>query len=116
MVAMKKSIAEQLNNSAVSASDIRVTKITIDGERRMRRVLFSLKTEEINEEYGEEVKAVIQPSIKVENYKELELELINYCRENLSNIKCPRSINFIEEFPRHETGKIFKRLIKEQYS
>ena len=40
---------------------------------------------------------------------------MDYCREHLSHIKCPRSIDFREELPRHPTGKLYKRLLKDEY-
>ena len=47
--------------------------------------------------------------------KELEKELIAYCRSHLADIKCPRSVDFREELPRHPTGKLYKRLLKDEY-
>ena len=68
-----------------------------------------------NEEFGEEVKAVVQPRDMAEAGKALEHELIAFCREQLSSIKCPRSIDFMAELPRHPTGKLYKRLLRERY-
>lgn len=68
-----------------------------------------------NEDFGEEVKAVIQLSDMSEAGPELEKELINYCRSRLSPIKCPRSIDFQGKLPRHPTGKLYKRLIRDKY-
>ena len=45
----------------------------------------------------------------------LERELIAYCRSELADVKCPRSIDFREELPRHPTGKLYKRLLKDEY-
>jgi acyl-CoA synthetase (AMP-forming)/AMP-acid ligase II len=42
-------------------------------------------------------------------------ELIRYCREHLADVKCPRSIDFRGELPRHPTGKLYKRLLKDEY-
>ena len=36
-------------------------------------------------------------------------------REHLADVKCPRSIDFREELPRHPTGKLYKRLLKDEY-
>jgi long-chain acyl-CoA synthetase len=47
--------------------------------------------------------------------KALEQELIAFCREQLSAIKCPRSIDFQAELPRHPTGKLYKRLLRDKY-
>lgn len=66
-------------------------------------------------EMGEEVKAVVQPREWNDAGPELEAELIAYCREHLSAIKCPRSIDFDPELPRHETGKLYKRGIRDRY-
>ena len=46
---------------------------------------------------------------------DLERELIAYCRSHLAALKCPRSIDFKEELPRHPTGKLYKRLLRDQY-
>ncbi|HXZ93702.1 MAG TPA: acyl-CoA synthetase [Burkholderiales bacterium] len=68
-----------------------------------------------NEDLGEEVKAVVQPTDWREAGPALAVELMDYCRSNLSHIKCPRSIDFEPELPRHPTGKLYKRLLRERY-
>ena len=68
-----------------------------------------------NEEFGEEVKAVVQPRDMRDAGPELAAELIAYCREQLSPIKCPKSVDFEAELPRHPTGKLYKRLLKDRY-
>ena len=68
-----------------------------------------------NEDFGEEVKAVVQPIDLADGGEALERELIAYCREHLADLKCPRSIDFREELPRHPTGKLYKRLLKDEY-
>ncbi len=68
-----------------------------------------------NEEFGEEVKAVVQPRDLAEAGPALEHELIAFCREHLAAIKCPRSIDFEAELPRHPTGKLYKRLLRDRY-
>ena len=68
-----------------------------------------------NDEFGEEVKAVVQLVDPKKAEPALERELIAYCRSHLADLKCPRSIDFKEELPRHPTGKLYKRLLKDQY-
>jgi long-chain acyl-CoA synthetase len=68
-----------------------------------------------NEEMGEEVKAVVQPSDMAQAGKEFEIELMQFCRKHLSPIKCPRSIDFEAELPRTPTGKLMKRLLRDRY-
>ena len=68
-----------------------------------------------NEEMGEEVKAVVQPHDMEKAGKELEAELMLFCRKHLSPIKCPRSIDFEAELPRTPTGKLVKRHLRDKY-
>ncbi len=68
-----------------------------------------------NEEFGEEVKAVVQPVDMAEAGAALEAELIAYCRERLSAIKCPRSIDFDRALPRQDNGKLYKRVLRDRY-
>jgi acyl-CoA synthetase (AMP-forming)/AMP-acid ligase II len=68
-----------------------------------------------NADFGEEVKAVVLPTDMADAGPELEQELIAYCRSQLADVKCPRSIDFRAELPRHPTGKLYKRLLKDEY-
>lgn len=68
-----------------------------------------------NEDFGEEVKAVIQTMPEIEENEDLVLELMAFCSENLSPQKCPRSIDFEAELPRLPTGKLYKRLLRDRY-
>jgi long-chain acyl-CoA synthetase len=68
-----------------------------------------------NEDLGEEVKAVVQPMPGAEAGPALEAELIGFCRERLAHMKCPRSVDFMDELPRLPTGKLYKRLLKDRY-
>ncbi len=68
-----------------------------------------------HEEMGEEVVAVIQPADWSEMGEALAMELSAYARANLSHVKTPRRIDFMQELPRHATGKLYKRLIRDAY-
>lgn len=68
-----------------------------------------------NDEFGEEVKAVVEPISMDHAGPELERELIAYCQQHLADVKCPRSVDFRAELPRHPTGKLYKRLLKDEY-
>jgi len=68
-----------------------------------------------NEEMGEEVKAVVQPHDMTKAGKALEEQLMLFCRNHLSPIKCPRSIDFEAELPRTPTGKLVKRHLRNRY-
>ena len=71
-----------------------------------------------NDDFGEEVKAVVQPVTMPSSPEEaaaLAGELIAFCRSQLADVKCPRSVDFRVELPRHPTGKLYKRLLKDEY-
>jgi long-chain acyl-CoA synthetase len=68
-----------------------------------------------NEDLGEEVKAVIQLADPASASPELAQELIGYCRDRLAHFKCPRTVDFVAELPRHPTGKLYKRLLRDAY-
>ena len=68
-----------------------------------------------DEEWGESVKAVVQLAEGVEPSAELASELLAFCRDRLAHFKCPRSIDFTPQLPREDTGKIYKRVLREQY-
>ncbi|MFC7107774.1 hypothetical protein ACFQQB_49740 [Nonomuraea rubra] len=68
-----------------------------------------------DEEMGEQVKAVVEPVSMAEAGPALEAELIAYCREQLAHYKCPKSVDFRAELPRHPTGKLYKRLLRDEY-
>jgi acyl-CoA synthetase (AMP-forming)/AMP-acid ligase II len=68
-----------------------------------------------NSEFGEEVKAIVQPAAGVSADAALAEELIAYTRGRLAAYKCPRSIDFDSDLPRLPTGKLYKRLLKDRY-
>jgi long-chain acyl-CoA synthetase len=68
-----------------------------------------------NEEWGEEVKSVVQLREGYEPSEELSAELMGWARERLANFKCPRSIDYSSDLPRLPSGKIQRRLVREPY-
>ena len=64
---------------------------------------------------GEEVVAVVQPRDMAEVGPELAAELTAFAREHLSHVKTPRRIDFRAELPRHDTGKLYKRVLRDEY-
>jgi long-chain acyl-CoA synthetase len=68
-----------------------------------------------NEEFGEEVKAVVQLADGLLDSPEIQHELMEHCREHLAHYKCPRSIDVTDELPRLPTGKLYKRLLRDEY-
>jgi long-chain acyl-CoA synthetase len=68
-----------------------------------------------NEDLGEEVKAVVQLVDPAAAGPGLAQDLIAYCRDRLAHFKCPRTVDFVPELPRSETGKLYKRVLRDAY-
>jgi len=67
-----------------------------------------------NDEYGEEVKAIVVAGDGIDT-ETLAETLRAFCREQLAGYKVPRSIDFSDALPRTGTGKIQKRKLRETY-
>jgi long-chain acyl-CoA synthetase len=68
-----------------------------------------------NEDWGEEVKAVIEPAEGVEADDELAAEILAYCADKLAKFKTPKTIDFTNEMPRDPNGKLYKRKLRDPY-
>ena len=68
-----------------------------------------------NADFGEEVKAVVQPVEGTKGTQKLERRLLDYAREHIAGFKVPRSVDFRDELPRLPTGKLYKRLLRDEY-
>jgi long-chain acyl-CoA synthetase len=68
-----------------------------------------------HEDWGEEVKAVIEPAEGIEGDDALAEEILAFCAERLAKFKMPRSIVFTTEMPRDPNGKLYKRKLRDPY-
>jgi long-chain acyl-CoA synthetase len=68
-----------------------------------------------DEDLGEEVKAVVQLADPAAASPALAQELIACCRDRLAHFKCPRTVDFVAELPRSDTGKLYKRMLRDEY-
>lgn len=68
-----------------------------------------------NEDWGEEIKAVIEPSAEAVAGEELVAELSAYCIERVGKMKTPRSFDFTDAMPRDPNGKLYKRKLRDPY-
>ena len=68
-----------------------------------------------NDDFGEEVKAVIVPQDGIAPDEALADTLRSFCREQLAGFKVPRSFDFTDELPRTGTGKVQKAKVRAPY-
>ena len=57
----------------------------------------------------------MQPASSAMLGDELVQELQAHCRAHLAGYKTPKSFDFVEDMPRHETGKLYKRKLRDPY-
>jgi long-chain acyl-CoA synthetase len=68
-----------------------------------------------NDEWGESVKAAIELREGFVGSPELEAEILDYARARLAGYKVPRSIDFEDSLPRHPSGKLYIRRLRDRY-
>ncbi len=68
-----------------------------------------------HDDWGEEVKAVVQPVDGVEGTPELAEEILAWCGGRLARFKTPKSIDFTDDMPRDPNGKLYKRKLRDPY-
>jgi len=68
-----------------------------------------------HEEFGEQVKAVVQPMNWADATDEVAIEIMEWLRDKLSHIKMPRSLDFHPKLPRMDNGKLYKRHLADEY-
>ncbi|MHB1517696.1 MAG: acyl-CoA synthetase [Acidimicrobiales bacterium] len=68
-----------------------------------------------HDEWGEEVKAVVEPADGVEPTPELAEDILSYCATRLARFKTPKSIDFTDDMPRDPNGKLYKRKLRDPY-
>ncbi|GAA0479984.1 acyl-CoA synthetase [Streptomyces sp. NPDC046215] len=68
-----------------------------------------------HEDWGEEVKAVVEPAAGHPPGPRLATELLAHCAGHLAGFKCPRSVEFTAAMPRDPNGKLYKRRLRERY-
>ena len=67
-----------------------------------------------NEEFGQEVKAVVELHPGIDGSGELAADMIAFCHSLIAAFKCPKSVDFAT-LPRLPNGKMLKREIRERY-
>jgi long-chain acyl-CoA synthetase len=68
-----------------------------------------------HDDWGEEVKAVVEPVEGIETDAALEAEILEWAATRLAKYKRPRSIDFTTEMPRDPNGKLYKRKLRDPY-
>ncbi|MEU8586071.1 acyl-CoA synthetase [Streptomyces sp. NPDC048664] len=68
-----------------------------------------------HDDWGEEVKAVVEPAPGHDPDAALAAALLDHCAQRLAGYKRPRSVDFIASMPRDPNGKLYKRRLRDPY-
>jgi long-chain acyl-CoA synthetase len=68
-----------------------------------------------SDEWGEDVKSIVELAVGAVASRELEAELIEFTRDRLAHFKCPKTVEFVDALPRQDNGKIYRRLLRDEY-
>ena len=68
-----------------------------------------------NEDWGEEIKAVVEPAGGADPGPGLTADLLGFLSGRLAKFKLPRTIDYVAELPRDPNGKLYKRHLRDPY-
>ncbi len=68
-----------------------------------------------DDDWGEQIKAVIEAAPEAAPGPALADEILAFCREHLAAFKCPRTVDFTAALPRDPNGKLYKRKLRDPY-
>jgi long-chain acyl-CoA synthetase len=103
--------ANMIISGGVNIYPAEIEQVLIEHEAVADAAVFGIP----DEEWGESVKAAIELIEGFEASPELEAAILAFAREHLAAYKVPRSIDFLPELPRHPTGKLYTRLLRDEY-
>ena len=65
-----------------------------------------------SDKWGESAAAIV---VRKPDTQLSEAEVLKFCQGKLGRFKQPRVVHFIDEIPRNPTGKILKRILRDQF-
>jgi acyl-CoA synthetase (AMP-forming)/AMP-acid ligase II len=68
-----------------------------------------------HDDWGEEVVAVVELQPGVESNAALAADLLEWCAPRLARFKRPRRVEFTDELPRHDNGKLYRQVLRDRY-
>jgi long-chain acyl-CoA synthetase len=103
--------ADMIISGGVNIYPIEIEQVLIEHPAVRDVAVFGVP----DDEWGEQVKAAVELVEGAAPSPELEAEIIAFGRDRLAHFKVPRSVDFEEQLPRHPTGKLYKRLLRDRY-
>ena len=103
-------------NDMIISGGVNIYPAEIEGELAVHPKVADVAVFGIpHADWGEEIKAVVQPAPGVTPDDALTEELLAFATERLAKFKLPRSIDYVDELPRDPNGKLSKRKLRDPY-
>jgi len=103
--------ANMIISGGVNIYPAEIEQVLIEHEAVADAAVFGIP----DDEWGESVKGAVELIDGFEASPELEADILAFARQDLAGYKVPRSIDFLDELPRHPTGKLYTRLLRDAY-
>jgi long-chain acyl-CoA synthetase len=104
-------LANMIISGGVNIYPAEIEQVLIEHEAVADVAVFGIP----DEDWGEQVKAAVELTAGFEPSAALEADLLQFARQQLAGFKVPRSVDFEAELPRHPTGKLYTRLLRDKY-
>ena len=100
----------------IISGGVNIYPVEIDQEVLEHPAVFDVAVVGVpNEEWGEEIKAVVQLEEGYEPSDALAAEIVAFAAGRLPGYKRPRSVDFTDDLPRMPSGKIVRRTVRDRY-
>jgi len=101
-------------NDMIISGGVNIYPAEIEGELVMHPAIADVAVFGVpDDEWGEAIKAVIQPAAGVTPSPELTDEILAWAGERLAKYKLPKSVDYVDQLPRDDNGKLYKRKLRD---
>jgi long-chain acyl-CoA synthetase len=99
----------------IISGGVNIYPAEIEGELVMHPAIADIAVFGVpDEEWGEAIKAVVQPALGVTPSDELTQEIMAFATDRLAKYKLPKVVEYMDELPRDDNGKLYKRKLRDE--
>jgi long-chain acyl-CoA synthetase len=98
----------------IISGGVNIYPAEIEGELVMHPAIADVAVFGVpDEEWGEAIKAVVQPKPGIEPSEELTADILAFATDRLAKYKLPKVVEYLAELPRDDNGKLYKRKLRD---
>jgi len=102
-------------NDMIISGGVNIYPAEIEGELVMHPAIADVAVFGVpDEQWGEAIKAVIQPAPGIVPSDELTEQIRAFAADRLAKYKLPKIVEYMDELPRDDNGKLYKRKLRDQ--